>query len=400
MHAPGARLETLRLNPASAQKVIGMVVLKQFSWGVMSSLIPQAQIETLRGCIRQATGTYQRLHSWQLTSALVSIPAQLDPAAACIYTHLTSVLLALRTGVDIWDWWIRATQWTQPTRPQGPRAFTVHFLQKLRLKESEDLKSWIGEREVIHILSEPWTLVKHKLRDALRRWLLRHASVHRKNARSAELTMIHPTVKLVRMPDTTHRAELCAIITDGVWTNHRKYRANLIQDLACEGCPERDEDIAHVIHECPKWAHLGHHLSTHHGWLQRQEPAVRCCLLCPAHASPMLRAHWPWIQREAAEIVHARQLQVASREGTQHRSSVTMESHVNDMWAQPLPRFEDAVPMSFTLAPPHLKGPHPWPMSVQQWNRLTWFFSKVRLLPEGLEAVRCSLLELHVSMCL
>ena len=67
------------------------------------------------------------------------------------------------------------SMWNQLARPQGPRAVTTHMLPKLALQESEDLRRWTSEDEVIEILSDPWPLVKHKLRRVLRRWLLRHA---------------------------------------------------------------------------------------------------------------------------------------------------------------------------------------------------------------------------------
>ena len=51
-----------------------------------------------------------------------------------------------------------------PPRPRGPRAVTLHFLKKLRVQESDNLRKWVGCGVELDIFSDPWQAIKHKLR--------------------------------------------------------------------------------------------------------------------------------------------------------------------------------------------------------------------------------------------
>ena len=126
-----------------------------------------------------------RLHCWRITSSVINSPDQFDPAAASIYCHLTSLLRGLRNGLDAWEWWVRVSLLPVPQRPRGPRAVTLHFLRKLRMQESSDMRRWEGCGVVLDILSDPWQALKHKLRVCLRDWMLRGSSESRKNTEGA-----------------------------------------------------------------------------------------------------------------------------------------------------------------------------------------------------------------------
>ena len=147
------------------------------------------------------------------------------------------------------------------------------------------------------------------------------------------------------------------------------------------------------------------HLKKYHDWFQQQKPAVRCCLLYPQGASSQLCALWPRLQQEAAQIVHRRQLWVVGKGGDDGkdlgRPHGGLEQANVDHWEMRLPHFEDTVPFPFKLAHHHERGAQPWQSSLQQWNRMNWFFSKVRMLPDDSPCqVRCSVLELYVSYVL
>ena len=236
--------------------------------------------------------------------------------------------------------------------------------------------------------------------------MLRCSSESRKNTEGAHETSVSVSAKLLRSPNATCRAEVCAILADGVWTNRRKYKAGLREAPNCEACGDPNETIGHVLHECPAWATMRNHLRKYHDWFQQQKPATRCCLLCPQGASSQLCALWPRLQQEAAQIVHHRQLWVVGQGGVDDDNSLGRASdglaHESvDQWGLRLPTFEETVPFPFRLAHHHERGPQPWQSSLQQWNRLNWFFSRVRMLPEDSACqVRCSVLELYVSYVL
>ena len=110
-----------------------------------------------------------------------------------------------------------------------------------------------------------------------------------------------------RAQDHPLREELSAILTDGLWTLHKKARAGLIQSGVCRACSAGvDEDVHHLWLSCEAWNRLRViSPDIQAQWATLPEYAVRC-VICPMTASKVLKDNWRAIQEQCCRIWNAR----------------------------------------------------------------------------------------------
>ena len=275
------RVEILHLPVKLAQTLISTVILKQFCYGAQSVATPSRHIRALRSAIKKATSTHHRKHSWAALSALIQRPDCMDPAAATIYCHLLSLLRGLRQGTYAWYSWEQTSSHDVGRRSQGPRRVTQIYLAKLRNQESEDCLVWSSGRQELRILTDPWHKVKHQLCEWIRVWLLHTAQDAHANLRGAAGICVRTSASLWKFGRCVQPSMLAALICDGIWTTHVRFRAGWVSDPVCPLCGAEKEDIIHVLHDCSKRNAMRSGLQRHAPWFRNQDNATRAFLLCP-----------------------------------------------------------------------------------------------------------------------
>ena len=411
------RIERLRLPTHTAQILLETIVMPQAIHHLQVRPLSRACETKIRMATQRAANLYRRAHCVPIVNALIRKPHRADPASHAMYVHVTTLAGALRQGGEAMRWWQLLR--TQPLRaaPRGPRATMCIYMQRHQLTESEDGATLhhprAGECDWIRV--SPRAL-GHYLRVVLRDSLLLIAQKRRPELEGVCDIDVHTTMQYYRQQSNPYRAEISAIVCDGLWPLAKKKQAGLVQDATCRACGEGIETIAHVWWECRAWAHL-RHLSPAIVRLWQDLPRYAWkCLICPSTAAPAITKAWPQIQQQCSIVWRERTrmgvrqgwvLNETSKQAVKQKAAPTMNGAPDATQADPRNDMliageelcgrsrEYPLKLTYSLSPPR----NPWIYSRQQWHRLTHFASRLRLPSQNdtRHTVRPSVLELYLS---
>ena len=401
--------------------------MPQFVFSTQVRPIPRAQIQLVRAACQRACHLNQRGHSTYLIHALLRKGHRSDPEAAAMYAHILSVADALRTSqkaLPLWD----ALIGLPPQKPsRGPCSTLKIYLERLGVVLQED------GQVITHLrtgscrwLCCPLEEFRHFLRSLLRQFHLSRAVKSRPVLEGIEGLDIKRTAAVYRAGTFPLRAELAAILTDGIWTQTRKHQARLVDSGVCRACslgvPETPE---HIWQQCPAWVEWRTcPPRVWQAWNGLPTYSKRC-LICPLDCDDDIRKCWSDLQKQSALILQKRNSR-GVREGWvgnwrtppekdeshAETSTVPQDLQTSRMADPPSESQEEAralCPEIVSKRARHLDfvctyrnhGRRlPWQYSRAQWHRLLRFASRIRIADDrggDGSVVRPTTLELYLS---
>eukprot|EP00971_Amphidinium_carterae_P013937 274385-Amphidinium_carterae.1 len=406
----GAKLQNDRVNASSAVchriQICGMSVrcalqaistaaLTKLAYGPMATPITRARLLRMTSNVKKAAGFYRRPHAWGVVAALVNKPHRLDPWAVATYIHVTSCARGLRVHRQAQFWWRHVAHHDLPAKARGPVATLCQYLKPCGVQlQGFELTDGIFH---VHLIETAWGELTHVLRHWLRQRLLSVAEATHHNLATLSVCDNEVSVKILRLPKTPNRGEIISILSDGVWSQHRKAAAGLASDDRCLFCEGR-EDVFHMFHECPRWEGVRSAIPPHtREYLRLAPPATSKCLHCPADASDLCKAQWPLVQTTLGHLLHTRMQEVHQPSSNEPRSDGF------DCFNVPaIPVLGEGCSVyRFTLQSCLSTPQAVWPYSREEYHRLTLFMSKCVVAPKpGPEFPYCLVAEVMLSYML
>ena len=399
--ASATKLCRLHLNPCLAQKVIQMAILPQAFYGIQPRCPANRDLQALRGRLKEAIGILRRSTSWEMICVVAHPNHLLDPLCYVVYTHIMTVVRALR-GADeeLRSRWRHLVQFPPNHLRHGPRKVFQKYLELLNIHEQNEGFTLIIEGNPLDILERPMKKLGHLLRDRLRKLCLRFAEEKRKHLKGAQLACIDLLRKYTKKEGYIHRAELIAVLADGVWTQRKRHLCGYAPTPTCP-CGAPEENLEHLWYDCPLWQHLRGPLLPMMDILRQSSPCTKLCAVPTTEVPKKVLSQWGDVQKVFAQILFFRN---------------KLKMPTTDSGPAPVPREIDRPsvggapdfsllkiplrPLDFRIQERLNSGKTPWPFSREAWRNLCWWASFLRV-PRNNSGRPTTLLEACLSyLCL
>ena len=406
-----ARLASLKLGPFLAQQVVNVFLSPTLTHGPSMRPITLEQGRKVTSMVKHACNIWGRAHSWHLL-CLVGIQAhRADPSTIAAYNHMLECRRGLLTSSALRDSWVEISENLRQA-PRGPCA-VAHLYRKRFGGEVDAINPFIwhfGEDTSVNIIEAKGRKAAHDWRAVFRHYHMRRAIATRARARGLLDCDFDRSVRQVRKRDCSGRATLIGFMADGLWTQERKPKAQLVPTPTCPFCESAPETMVHVLYECRAWTEERKRMGAPDFLTSVQNLPSACseCLWCP---SPRISPHaskWEVFQQAAVTLWDRRMAKAScmgltGASGAGGGESVGCDSRPvsspswvplpsNDVWSR-------AQPLDFQISY-RLQGKgQTWPYSIGQWHQLVYFMTLCRI-PCEVDVDRVplpSILEVYLS---
>ena len=388
-------------------RAVAVAAMPQLTYGFQTRRVPVKVVHSLTVEVRRAIWQHRkRMHSW-LAAVLICYPMhQIHPPAACLYySHVMSVVRALRTQ-DPDTQFEHSQLMLAPLFPvsRGPiQTFRQQLLSVgFVLGDAWDQVFFRGR--ALNLLTTPIKEFAHNVREALRDTGARDLAQTRTCYQDMESFDLKTTAKLYREGGDGFLSEVVVLLTNGLWTQQRGYRAQLIDSPNCPSCGV-EEDVEHVLWQCPLWNESRSMLPERCVLAGRESPSARLCGVCHLGYPEAVKKEWPAYQKGLATIISQYQkarLTKGARTGDFDVGGAPNQTGESSPEPDFLTELRDVSANSgeylqLTAHVPRERDGRRWPYADAALQQLIRFMGTLRKPLEGSHQPRPSILELYFS---
>ena len=226
----------------------------------VSRLSPQRLASLNVDVVKMLLGGRRGRHCSEIVFTLLCPGHRLNAKSACIYRRLVTLKQILDKRPDLRTAFL--TAWRPPgcaqTQVVGPVGLASEAFSQIgwRWDGPFDVKTRGGEQ--LSILDVDLGYWQHAVRQSLRESSWRAAAGRRSNLQGIECGVARDATMALLEGGRLgpHRGDMLrTILADGVWTQERKQRANMVASAVCVHCGEGEvEDHMHMWWRCAAWA--------------------------------------------------------------------------------------------------------------------------------------------------
>ena len=386
------KIALLSLGFRVAKKLVQMSALPKWRYSLHMKPTPQDQVAAMKRGVKLALGLTGKLHSWWVVAGILNRPHQLDPLSYSMYVHVREFIRALRSSPTLQNLFIQSSEWRSGRVVRGPIMCLRHYAELCSVR-IEGLSLEFGTRQVHLLRNEPKKIME-LWQEALGERMRTGARQSRRAFDGLDKACLRTSVKSVNKKFSPWRRELVGLLSDAIWTRHRKKVAGLIDSDICEFCSlEAVEDISHVLHDCPRWQEQRRPIEQYAAVLRNAPNACqRCLFYLPELGIPS--REWGRVQEGYASIV--REWGQATRmqeKGEPLTPELPEAQSLLQEWPPVPTHVGQAIDFKVSYALNSTAGQ--WPSTRSQWHRACHFVTLLRIIPGG--GFRCTLLELYLS---
>ena len=380
------RVRILSLGFRAARALLQIAVLPQWRYAMHAKPVPKAQVAKMTQGIKMGLNLSGKLHCWWVVGGVLNLPHKLDPWTYSVHTHVRCYLKGLRASEEVRNWLV-ASQRREPTRrPRGPTQCFLAYARECGI-QIEGLSLVYGDSEC-HLVESKMSKILQMWVRAFRDRCIRGAVQARRAYEGLRETNISVSVQRVLRKISPYRKEIVGLMSDAIWTRHRKKVAGLLEDEICVFCDGgQPETVQHILYECPRWRRFHGAFQEKLGPLRENPSACSKCLfyLPGCGLSPREWGEW---QESCARVIREWGCRTREREEKGQQESPTIIT-----WPC-IPNFKGKQ-LNFALTYSLNSTAGQWPSTRAQWHRATHFVSRIHHDPQS--GFRCTVLELYLS---
>ena len=251
------RIAMLSLGFKASRHLLQVAALPKWRYSIQMKPVPQSQVAVMKKGVKLALRLSGKLHSWWMVAGILNKPHRLDPLSYSMYVHVRDYLRALRSSPDLQELLIQSMQWEQRRSVRGPIRCLQHYASECNI-QVEGLMHRFRDRTV-HLLNDTPSRILQMWQEALQERMRLGARRSRRVFEGLENADLSISIASAIAKISPWRQELVGLLSDAIWTGHRKKVAGLVESDTCTHCDQGlPEDIFHVLHICPRWQPLRH----------------------------------------------------------------------------------------------------------------------------------------------
>ena len=346
----------------------------------------------MRSALKRTFTLRGRFHCWQLLCLFVMPAHLLDPQIKAFYEHFSHIARALREGgEELRRRWRESRAWDLRVKPKGPRHTFNIYASLFEIRESEDAKTWQTAEASVDLLKDDTRKIGHFLRNCGRTQLQKQAERLRRNVAGLSQLLLDPTVKIARCKRHPLKRFVIAMITDGIWTQQRRFRAGFASSGDCPWCRQATETLRHLWYECPHWKAWRQPVERWLPALQSAAPCVANCFIATKELPHAMLKSWAAIQLAFAALLQARM-------DAQPRKAEAISKYDEEFpRPPPLPR-QAGGRLDFQYTERLQERGFMWPFKRMAWHELLVWSSMLRRAED--EGEPPTILEAYLSFML